>query len=139
MKTFYRKILLVLVVCIISLSGYAQNYIGLYKQDIRKKIKVDYPGFVFEKEVLNGNKSFLKYVNPFDEQTILFILDDNGYCTKMARMYNSWLLDDLKKEFDTKYKKKGSLTWLDNTSGKVYEIVIKKGDWFITVITRPKK
>ena len=139
MITSYRKLLLVLLVSIITISGYAQNFIGQYKQDIRQNVKQAYPGFNFDKEVDNGKKSFLKYVNSFEEQTILFILDEKGYCTSIARMYNTWLFSEVKRELDSKYKSKGSLTWLSHNDGKDYEIVLKKGNWFITVITRLKK
>jgi hypothetical protein len=139
MVNFYRKLLLVFLVSIIAITGYTQNFIGQYKQDIQKKVKEEYPGFVFDKEIVNGKKSFIKFVNTFEEQTLLFILDENGYCTSMARMYNTWLFSQVKRDLDSKYKKDGTLTWIENSNGKVYEIVLKKGDWFITVITRPKK
>ncbi len=139
MTTFYRKLLLVLLASFIAISGFAQNFIGQNKQDIQKNIKQAYPGFYFEKEVENGKKSFLKYVNTLEEQTILFILDEKGFCTSMVRMYNTWLFSKIKKDLDTKCKSTGSLTWLDHSDGKDYEIVLKKGKWFITVITRLKK
>jgi hypothetical protein len=101
-------------------------------------VKQAYPGFNFDKEIENGKKSFLKYVNAFEEQTILFILDENGYCTSIARMYNTWLFSQVKSDLDAKYKSKDSLTWLDHSNGKDYEIVLRKGKWFITVITRLK-
>lgn len=138
MITCYRKLLLVLLVSIITFSGYAQNFIGQHKQDIRQNVKQAYPGFNFDKEIENGKKSFLKYVNAFEEQTILFILDENGYCTSIARMYNTWLFSQVKRDLDAKYKSKDSLTWLDHSNGKDYEIVLRKGKWFITVITRLK-
>jgi hypothetical protein len=139
MITFYRKLILVLFLSVIFNSGFAQNFIGQYKLDIRKNVKQAYPGFYFDKEVENGKKSFLKYVNSFEEQTLLFILDEKGYCTSIVRMYNTWLFSKVKKELDSKYKSKGSLTWIDHSDGKDYEIILKKGDWFITVITRLKK
>ena len=139
MPTFNRKILCIVLMSFIAISGFAQNFIGQHKQEIRKNVKQAYPGFNFEKEVVNGKKSFLKYVNTFEEQTLLFILDEKGNCTSMARMYNSWLLTQVKKDLDSKYKSTGSLTWLESSAGKEYEIVLKKGKWFITVITRPKK
>lgn len=139
MATFYRKLILVSTVSFFLIQGYSQNFIGQSKEDIRKSAKATYPGFVFDKEVVNGKKSFIKYVNTFEEQTILFILDEKGVCTSTARMYNTWLLDQVVKELDSKYKKKNSTTWLEYSNGKVYEKTLKKGNWFITVITRPKK
>lgn len=139
MTNIFRKLLLVFIVGIITIAGYAQNFIGQYKEDIRKKAREAYPGFVFDKEVENGKKSFIKYVNILEEQTLLFILDENGYCTSTARMYNTWLFSKIKGEFDKKYKRLDSLRWIDSINGNIYEIIIKKGDWFFTVITRPKK
>ena len=128
-----------MLVSIITISGFAQNFIGQHKQDIQKNVKQAYPGFYFEKEVENGKKSFLKYVNTLEEQTILFIIDEKGYCTSMARMYNTWLFSKIKKELDSKFKSTGSLSWLEQSNGRDYEVVLKKGKWFITVITRLKK
>jgi len=136
MTTIYRKFILVLLVSLITSQGYAQNFIGQHKDEIRKNVKEAYPGFVFDNEVENGKKSFLKYVNPFEEQTLLFILDEHGYCTTIARMYNTWLIAKVKSELDTKFKRKDSLTWIETKDGKVYEIVLKKGKWFFTVITQ---
>ena len=138
MTTTYRKLFCVLLVSFITTQGYAQNFIGLHKSDIRKNVKDAYPGFYFDKEVENGKKSFLKYVNTFEEQTLLFIVDEKGYCTSIARMYNSWLFAKVKKELDEKYKASDSQTWLDNSNGKVYEISLKRGKWYFTVITRQK-
>jgi hypothetical protein len=138
MTTIYRKIILVCLVSVIASQGYAQNFIGQHKDEIRKNVREAYPGFVFENEVENGKKSFLKYVNTFEEQTLLFVLDEKGYCTTIARMYNTWLIAKVKNDLDAKFKRKDSLTWIETTDGKVYEIVLKKGKWFITVITQQK-
>jgi hypothetical protein len=137
MKTSVRRVLLVLILCVIAFQGIAQNYIGLHKIEIQQKAPKAYPGFVFEKEVENGKKSFIKYVNSFDEQTLLFILDEKGYCTSISRMYNTWLFSQVKNELNKKYTKKDSLIWLEYSNNKVYEITLKKGEWYITVTTRP--
>jgi len=137
MKTSVRRVLLVLILCVIAFQGIAQNYIGLHKSEIQQKAPKAYSGFVFEKEVENGKKSFIKYVNSFDEQTLLFILDEKGYCTSISRMYNTWLFSQVKNELNKKYTKKDSLTWLEYSNNKVYEITLKKGEWYITVTTRP--
>lgn len=139
MTNIYRKLFFVLLLSIIIKNGYTQNFIGQHKEDIRKNLKEAYPGFVFDNEVENGKKSFIKFVNTFEDQTLLFILDETGYCTSIARMYNSWLYAKVKKDLDAKYKLKDSHTWIENINGKIYEIEIKKGKWYFTVITRPKK
>lgn len=114
-----------------------QNYIGLYKDEIRRKMPAEYSGFVFEKEVANGNRSFIKFVNTFEEQTFLCMLNKKGYCTSCSRMYNTWLYNQVKKELDQKFKPLNSNTWIETIRKKKFEVTLKKGEWFITVTTRP--
>jgi len=114
-----------------------QNYIGLYKDEIRKNIPSQYQGFVFEKEVLNGNKSFIKFVNANEEQTLLFVLHEKGYCTSSSRMYNTWLYNQVENELKKKYAQIDSTTWVESANNHKYEIRLIKGEWFITVTTYP--
>lgn len=123
--------------CVFQMSLVGQNYIGMHKDEILKQTPKDFNGFVFEKEVSNANKSFIKFVNTYDEQTLLFMINENGYCTSISRMYNTWLYDQIYKELSKKYKKKGPLTWIEKTGNKEFEIKLKRGEWFITVTTRP--
>ena len=139
MKTSIRIIILAIIICIIGYPSDAQNFIGQHKDEIRKNASKYYPGFYFEKEVENGNKSFIKYVNTFEEQTLLFILNEQGVCTSTSRMYNTWLFTKVKSELNKKFEKKDSLIWLDYSDNKVYEIKLIKGEWFITVTTHPYK
>lgn len=138
MLNFFR-ILSILTLLFIYSSDHvvSQNYIGIYKDDIRNNVKTSFPGFVFEKEVNNGNRSFLKFVNTFDEQTLLFILNDKGYCTSVSRMYNTWLFNQVKEDLSKRFKQVDSLTWMDSIDNKKFEIKLNKGEWFLTVITRP--
>jgi len=122
----------------LTLHVAGQNYIGLHKDEIRKRAATEYKGFTFDNEVENGNRSFLKYVNVFEEQTLLFVLNDKGYCTSMSRMYNTWLLNQVKADLTKKYRQTDSLTWLEKQNDKEYEIKLRKGEWFLTVSTRPK-
>lgn len=129
-----------ILICLIILSAHiavSQNNIGEHKDNIRKNIKTTYPGFVFEKEVLNGNRSFIKFVNTFEEQTLLFILNDQGYCTSISRMYNTWLFNQVREDLNKKYRQIDSLAWIDSIGNDKFEIKLKKGEWFLTVITRP--
>ena len=133
----FRYIVLIIPFWLIQLTVQGQNYIGMHKDDIRKLTPKEHKGFVFEKEVENGDRSFIKFVNVIDEQTLLFMVDSKGICTSVSRMYNTWLYDQIQKELKKNYKKKGSDTWIESKDGKKYEIKLKNGEWFITVTTRP--
>lgn len=133
----FRYIVLIIPFWLIQLTVQGQNYIGMHKDDIRKLTPKEHKGFAFEKEVENGDRSFIKFVNVIDEQTLLFMVDSKGICTSVSRMYNTWLYDQVQKELKKNYKKKGSDTWIEIKDGKKYEIKLKNGEWFITVTTRP--
>ncbi|MGE0076486.1 MAG: hypothetical protein AB7S48_01350 [Bacteroidales bacterium] len=109
----------------------------MHKDNIRKLTPKEYKGFVFEKEVENGDRSFIKFVNVIDEQTLLFMVNQKGICTSVSRMYNTWLYDQIAKELKRDYEKIGSDLWKETKDGKEYEIKLKQGEWYITVITRP--
>jgi hypothetical protein len=138
MSQLTRYILLV-VLMLITFSGVSQNYIGLHKDEIRVKVKEDLSGFAFTKEVFNNDRSFIKFENTFEEQTLIFMLNSEGYCTSVSRMYNTWLFNRLRDELNSKYGKQKGLIWLEKIDDKEYNVELIRGDWFITVVTRVKK
>lgn len=138
-----RSVTSILMFCFLFLATFtvvrSQNYIGLHKDSIRVLVPKNYPGFVFAKEVSNYDKSFIKFENTYEEQTILFVLNEDGFCTYVSRMYNTWLFNKLKDDFNKKYGNSKNLIWNQTKDGKQYEVELRKGIWFVTVITRPKK
>lgn len=119
-----------------SLMG--QNYIGLHKDEIKEKVKEELSGFSFTNEIFNYDRSFIKFENQFEEQTLIFMLNSEGYCTSVSRMYNTWLFGRLRNELDQKYGKSKSLKWDDTKNNETFEIELRRGQWFVTVITRRK-
>ncbi|HDP74886.1 MAG TPA: hypothetical protein ENN49_03280 [Bacteroidales bacterium] len=115
----------------------AQNYIGLHKNEIAKRMPQENKGFFFEKEVNVDDRGFLKYVNTLEEQTILFMIDTEGYCTAVSRMYNTWLYNQVVKELNSKYQQVSTNKWLEVKDGKNYDLILVKGKWFLTINLRP--
>jgi len=124
---------------LLSVLGYGQNYIGLHKDEIRVKVNMELKGFAFAKEIFNYDRSFIKFENTFEEQTLIFMLNAEGYCTSVSRMYNTWLFNRLKEDLTAKYGKSKNLKWIEVVEGKKYEVELVKGEWFVTVVTRMKK
>lgn len=122
-----------------SFSAVSQNYIGIHKDKIREKVPEELSGFAFSKEVLNGNRSFIKYENRFEEQTLIFLLNTNGYCTAVSRMYNSWLYNSLHKELNEKYGESKSLIWEYEMEGQKFTVELNRKKWFVSVITKTKE
>jgi hypothetical protein len=117
----------------------SQNYIGSNKSEIFRLAKTELKGFLFTKEVQNKNRSFIKFENYPDEQTVIFMLNSKGYCTSVSQMYNVWLFDSVKKELSKKYGKDKNCVWIETKDSAKYEVSLVKGKWFITVITKQKQ
>ncbi|HON71669.1 hypothetical protein [Tenuifilum sp.] len=130
-------IFLSVAIAFLSLSASAQNYIGLHKDEIAKRMPQENKGFYFEKEVNVDDRGFLKYVNTLDEQTILFMIDTDGFCTAVSRMYNTWLYDQVVNELNSKYQQVSTNKWLEIKEGKSYDLTLIKGKWFLTLTIRP--
>ena len=134
-----KPIILVTLFLLFLCSAFGQNYIGLHKDEIRTRVSDELPSFRFSNEVFNNNRSFIKFENIFEEQTLIFMLNADGYCTSVSRMYNTWHFNRLKDELSAKYGKPNKLKWIDERDGVKYEVELVKGNWFVTVVTRPSK
>ncbi len=130
---------LLIAFSMLTIFGQGQNFIGLHKDEIKTRVNTDLSGFVFAKEIFNYDRSFIKFENTFEEQTLLFMLNTEGYCTSVSRMYNTWMFNKLKQELIEKYGKDKDQKWAYKKDGKKYEIELVKGEWFVTVVTRNKK
>lgn len=131
-----KKIIVLLLIVISSLNVLGQNFVGSHKLEIKKKMKENYRDFYFAKEVM-GKSSFIKFEDYDDLRTLLFVLDDDGYCKYQMLMCDYSLLRSTIKQLNSTYEYKEDLIWYDYISGKDdYIIKIKKEEWYFSVITR---
>ncbi len=121
----------------LPLSG--QNFIGYTRQQIKNMVRDSLPGFYFAKDVNNGDRSFLKYENTIEEQTVLFILNRGGICTAVNRMYNFIEKDAVEKELSSKYRKVSKNEWRFLQKKMEYVVVLKEDEWFLKLIIKPRK
>lgn len=133
------KISLLILLLILAYASAGQNYIGMHKSEICRIVTSENEGFEFDNEVLNKKRSFIKFVNQHEEQTLLFMLNDDGICTSVSRMYNTWMYDRIRKDLKKRYTFCGFNKWIETKNGHEYEIILKKGEWFLTVTTRKKQ
>ncbi len=117
----------------------AQNYIGVHKDAVRQFVPDDFPGFVLDAEGRVNHRSFVKFVDLRQEQTLLFVFDLNEICVSMSRMYNTWLYDKLLNNLNHSYLYLGSNTWIEDCNGQQFEIRLKRNEWYVTVVTRRRK
>lgn len=128
--------LLTLALMLLSIGTNAQNYVGMHKDEIIKRVPHEFKGFFFEKEVNLDDRGFVKFVNTLDEQTILCMIDNDGVCTAVSRMYNTWLYDQVVNELNSKYQQVSKHKWLEVKGGKTYDLTLIQGKWFLTLTIR---
>lgn len=134
----FRNVIVFLLL-LLPLYSLSQHFVNMHRDSIKLIAKDELPGFVFAKEVDNGNRSFIKYENPFEEQTLICMINDKGICTSVSRMYNTWMFNQLKDQLKTQYGQSQGLIWDFTQDDRKYEVELVKGEWYLTVITRRKK
>ncbi|MEA3318060.1 MAG: hypothetical protein U9R54_08890 [Bacteroidota bacterium] len=134
MKKF---VLILLLIAIANFHGFTQNYVGSHKLEIKKNMKEKYKDYYFSKEVMGGKHSFIKFEDFDGMRTLLFVLNDNGYCNYSILMCDYSLLKTTIDSLNKNFEYKDNLLWLDYFTDKDnYSIKLKKKEWFFSVITR---
>ena len=128
-----------LIVFAISLQVNGQNFIGLHKNEITTLMKETQKEFILNTGVVNKKYNYLKYEDKINEQTILYFLNKDDYCTYVRLIsdyanYNS-AIDTL----NTKYTRKNENTWIYKDKGKKYIVYLEKEEWFFTINTKKKE
>ncbi|MDA3781271.1 MAG: hypothetical protein PF487_13750 [Bacteroidales bacterium] len=134
MKKF---VFIFLLVVISNFHGFTQNYIGSHKLVIKKEMKEKNPDYYFSKEVMGGRHSFIKFEDYDGMRTLLFVLNDDGYCYYSILMCDYSLLKSTIDSLNRNFEYKNELLWIDYFAGKDnYSIKLKKKEWFFSIITR---
>ena len=131
MKRVFIISIFLLVAAVIKVS--AQNYVDVHKDEIIKLMSQEHRNFKLNKNVINRNYNYLKYEDNISEQTILFFLSDDDYCT-MVRWLSSYAnIHDLLSMLNKEYNKTDKNQWTYIKNGKKYVIHLEEGEWFFTV------
>lgn len=131
-----KKIIVLLLIATSSLNVLGQNFVGKHKLEIKKEMKENYKDFYFSKEVL-GKSNFVKYEDFDGYKTLLFVLNEDGYCKYQMLMCDYGLLKSTIDQLNQNFEYKEDLAWYDYKSGKEnFVIKIKKEEWYFSVITK---
>jgi len=122
-----------LVSFIMTLQVNAQNFIGLHKSEIATLMKETQKEFKLNTGVVNKKYNYLKYEDKINEQTILYFLNQDDYCTYVRLIsdyanYNS-AIDTL----NTKYTRRNENTWIFMDESEIYVVCLEKEEWFFTI------
>jgi hypothetical protein len=114
----------------------SQHLIGLVRNDVIDKMKET--SFTIDNTSKNETFNYLKYVDTNDEKTLLVFFSDSDQCisTKMMCDYSS-----IKKtiaSFNKSYKRISSIEWNYIINKITYKVILRKEEWFYSVIITPK-
>ncbi len=137
MKKFLSTVLFLLPA--IFLTAQPIHFIGMTKQEIIKSMQKNNPGFDLDEGAVNTAYKYVKFVDKYNEETLLCFLDENNICThtKLMSDYSNlkWRTDELNKSC----KSAGENKWVFVDKGNIYLVELKKEEWFFTIITKKKK
>ncbi len=128
----------IVIICIflmafIDIKVAAQNYVDMHKDEIIKLMSEKHRNFKLNKNVINRSYNYLKYEDHISEQTILFFLADDNYCTLVRWISDYANIHDLLSMLNKEYTKTGKNQWTYDKNGKKYLINLEEGEWFFTV------
>ncbi len=133
MKKFISILLLAFI---ILLYIPAQNYIGLHKDELINVMKSTQRNFKLNTDAVNNKYKYLKYEDKINEQTMLFFLSEDNFCTYVRLMCDYVNLNKVIENFNSQYTKTSQYKWTYKENGDVYTVDLEKGEWFFTVSIR---
>jgi hypothetical protein len=131
MRKVFTILFFLIIASIIEVS--AQNYIGIHKDEIIRLMSEKHRNFKLNKDVINRTYNYLKYEDDITEQTILFFLSKDNYCTLVRWISDYANINDFIYMLNKEYTKAGKNNWTYTVNGKNYVIRLEEGEWFFTV------
>jgi len=119
-------------------NSWSQNLIGLKKQQVEQAVMKLYPTFTEDNSFVNNSYKYLKFIDKFNEQTLLVFLSDNDECTSTKLICDYSMLDQVKSDLK-KFKTTGKDEWNYRSDGVEYVIKLRRDEWFFSLITSKKE
>ncbi|MBL7113477.1 MAG: hypothetical protein ISS19_16180 [Bacteroidales bacterium] len=130
-----RIIVFILFLTFTCLAGRAQIFIGKDKVAVKQLMK-EKREFALDESSVNAAYNTLKYVDNRGSLTCLFLFDDSDICTLSKLMCDYSFLEKTTKQLDEDYTPGEEGQWTHTEDGINYLIILKKGDWFFSVLTK---
>ncbi|HHJ09265.1 MAG TPA: hypothetical protein ENK25_00030 [Bacteroidetes bacterium] len=132
-----HKLLLSGFFLLLVLPGPAQNFIGRKAEEIRKYMTTEQNNFSLDETTVNKVYKYLKYVDEMETRTALYFLSDDDVCTWYKVVYDNDLLPSVIAGLDSTCRKVSDTLWLEKSGENTCQKILKRQDWFFTVITKP--
>lgn len=136
MRKYLRYILLFVLITAFGPKAGAQHFIGLNPTEIAALMKSAHPQFKLDRNAVNHDYKYLKYVDKISEQTVLFFLSEKNTCTYVRWMSDYANLNDILGMLNSNYKKSGGNSWTYTHKGESYTVKLVEEEWYFTVTYR---
>ncbi|HUS86267.1 MAG TPA: hypothetical protein VMW76_03420 [Bacteroidales bacterium] len=121
-------------------NGMGQNLLGYDSDGIMKYIRKNHPDLVMESNFKNDHYKYLKFTDgPGESETILFFMSPKDRCTSIKAIYDLSRKNEVLKELDELYARKGENRWKDRKRGNNAVIMLQDEQWYVTVSIRHDK
>lgn len=110
--------------------------IGRHSSEIIQTMKNQDTGFRYNREVSTDKIHYLKYVDGIQSKTLIYVLNDDGFCSSYVIVYDNAYYSDVTKKINTLYKPSGSNEWIDEIEGKKFAISLRQNKWYFSVTTK---
>jgi len=131
-----RTFITVILVIICQPFSNAQHFIGEKKDEVRRIMSEQVRGLFEDESSKNPAINMVKYTDRFQNQTMIFVFDDEDNCRFSKHMCDYSMLKKMTATLDEKYTKLDDLTWTYEHEGSAYKITLKKDEWYFVLDTR---
>ena len=135
LRLFFISLLMFFISCFTTKS---QEVIGLHADSIKVIMNENLPEFVLNTTSTNKVYNYLKYEDHTGTQTMLFFLTDNDICRYFKRICDYSLYSNIVGYLNENFENTNDTLWTSETDQGELQKVLKKEDWFFTIVTRLK-
>ena len=141
LKIYQMRSIVQTILLLISLEAFSQLpvFIGMNKDDVAKVMAEKYPQFAQSTDFKNSTFKYLKFMDRTGDETLLVFLSDDDICT-LTKLMTGYDNEETRiGELNKNYKKAGSDKWEFSENEKSYVVEMRKEEWYITIVVKPKK
>ena len=133
-----NRIIVISFLILLSGACKSQNLIGYHIDDIKIIMKETQNEFRLNDDTINQYYNYLKYENSLGTKTFLFFLSENDTCKYTKLICDFSKLKETLKMLSEEHQKVNENMWIEEKSGEKFTIILKKEQWFFSLITRKR-
>ena len=131
-----RTFISILILAVSLPVSNAQHFIGEKKDEVRRLMAEHVKNLFEDTSSRNPSVNMIKYTNRLQDQTLIFVFDEEDNCRYSKHMCDYALLKRMTDKLDGEYERLNDTAWTYVHEGSVYNITLKKDEWYFVLDTR---